>query len=394
MLTAAIVSADANSSAQVRASLQQSGLVTSIQEWSVGTGKPPEAPEAIPDVVLLDVSRDPEPYFALAARLRRARPTVRLIVCSPVAHPNQQLLIEAMRSGVQDFLAKPIEPERLRETLTRILEESHASAEPRAEKLIVVMGAKGGVGATTVAVNLGVQLARLPKKRVVLLDFARPLGLVPLQLDLQPRFGVRDAVDNLDRLDSHFFSGLLTHHKSQLEVLAGTSQPEEWQRIAVASLERVVNVAQNSFDVVLADLGSHFSSEWRPVLQLSRMVLLVAETNVPALWALERRLLALAGFGLDPERIRIVINRWRRGDDDALKNVERNIKRPIFACLPNDFRKVSDAINMGTPLQVNGSASLATRFAELAAQLTGMNPAWDAKRGGFTSLFSKKQGSQ
>jgi len=394
MLTAAIASADPNSSGQLKASLQQSGLVTSIQEWNIGTGKPHEAAEAIPDVVLLDVSRDTQPYFALATLLRRARPGVRLIVCSPVAQPNQQLLIEAMRCGVQDFLAKPVEPERLREILTRILEESHESPDARAEKLIVVMGAKGGVGATTVAVNLGVQLARLPRKRVVLLDFARPLGLVPLQLDLQPRFGVRDAVDNLDRLDSHFFSGLLTHHKSQLEVLAGASQPEEWQRIPVPSLERVVNVAQSSFDVVLADLGSQFSSEWRPVLQLSRMVLLVAETNVPALWALERRLLALAGFGLDPERIRIVINRWHRGDDEALKSVERNMKRSVFACLPNDFRRVSDAINLGAPLAVNGSVSLASRFAQLAAQLAGVNPAWAVKRGGFTSLFSKKQGSQ
>lgn len=393
MLTAAIASADPSSSGQLKASLQQSGLVTSIQEWNIGTGKPHEAAEAIPDVVLLDVSRDTQPYFALATLLRRARPGVRLIVCSPVAQPNQQLLIEAMRCGVQDFLAKPVEPERLREILTRILEESHESPDARAEKLIVVMGAKGGVGATTVAVNLGVQLARLPKKRVVLLDFARPLGLVPLQLDLQPRFGVRDAVDNLDRLDSHFFSGLLTHHKSQLEVLAGASQPEEWQRIPVSSLERVVNVAQSSFDVVLADLGSQFSSEWRPVLQLSRMVLLVGETNVPALWALERRLLALAGFGLDPERIRIVINRWRRGDDEALKSVERNMKRSVFACLPNDFRRVSDAINLGMPLEVNGSASLASRFAQLAAQLAGMNPTWAVKRGGFTSLFSKKQGA-
>ena len=75
------------------------------------------------------------------------------------------------------------------------------------------MGSKGGVGTTTVAVNLGVQLSTHAQKRTVLLDFARPLGNAHLLLDLHPRFGIRDAIENLDRLDSHFFGGLLTQHK-------------------------------------------------------------------------------------------------------------------------------------------------------------------------------------
>ena len=100
-----------------------------------------------------------------------------------------------------------------------------------AEKLIVVMGSKGGVGATTVAVNLGVQISTHAQKRTVLLDLARPLGNAHLLLDLHPRFGIRDAIENLDRLDSHFFAGLLERHKSKLEILGGAMQPEEWQNI-------------------------------------------------------------------------------------------------------------------------------------------------------------------
>ena len=137
-----------------------------------------------------------------------------------------------------------------------------------AEKLIVVMGSKGGVGATTVAVNLGVQVCAHTQSRAVLLDFARPLGTAHLLLDLHPRFGIRDAIDNLDRLDSHFFAGLLERHKSKLEILGGAMQPEEWQTIPTAPLERVVNVAQAGFDIVFADLGSHFSSDLSPVLRV------------------------------------------------------------------------------------------------------------------------------
>ena len=107
--------------------------------------------------------------------------------------------------------------------LSRVSGDLDATEIPSLNKLIVVMGSKGGVGTTTVTVNLGVQLATFAHKRVVILDFARPLGNVHLLLDLHPRFGVRDAVENLNRLDSHFFSGLLTQHKTKLEILGGDS---------------------------------------------------------------------------------------------------------------------------------------------------------------------------
>src|SRR5260370_39944270 len=106
------------------------------------------------------------------------------------------------------------------------------------------MGSKGGVGTTTVAVNLGVQLSTYTHKRVVLLDFARPLGNVHLLLDLHTKFGVRDAVENLDRLDSHFFSGLLTHHKTKLEILGGGTQPGKMPAHAQPPLVRRVEFAQ------------------------------------------------------------------------------------------------------------------------------------------------------
>src|ERR1700735_2095550 len=139
------------------------------------------------------------------------------------------------------------------------------------------MGSKGCVGTTTVAGNLGVQLCTFAKKGVVLVAVARPLCDDHLLLDLHPRFGIRDAVDSLDRLDTHFFGVLLTKHKTKLEILGGALQPEEWQNIPLAPVQRVVNVAQTGFDTVLIDIGTQFSSDWSPVLQKARMILIVAE---------------------------------------------------------------------------------------------------------------------
>jgi pilus assembly protein CpaE len=384
MLTVAIASGDQTSSAQLVANLEQTGVVRSIRQWSIPADRIPDSPDAMPDVVFLDLARDPDPYFAFAALLRRAYPATKLIACSAISPPGHQLLLDAMRSGVQDFMPKPVSVEALKNMLARVSGDLDAAEIPSLNKLIVVMGSKGGVGTTTVAVNLGVQLATYAHKKVVILDFARPLGNVHLLLDLHPRFGVRDAVENINRLDSHFFSGLLTQHKTKLEILGGTAQPEEWQSIHIPLLERVVNVAQNNCDVVLLDMGSQFSSEWSPILRMSRMVMIVAEANVPALWTLDRRLVALSGFGMEPDRARIIINRWHKGDEEVLKSIEKSVNRPIFACIPNDFRKASEAVNLGTPLLQNHNNLLSNRYRQIAAQLCGMDSTTLPKKGFFS----------
>ncbi len=388
MLTAAIASSDLTSSAQLLAGLEQTGVVSSVIQWVVPTDRLPDSPDQMPDVVFLDLARDPDPFFAFAGQLRRLKPTVKLIACSAAVPPQPTLLLEAMRSGVQDFLGKPVQADSLRDLLLRVREDLKTKDFPSQDKLIVVMGAKGGVGTTTVAVNLGVQLATFAHKRTVLLDFARPLGNVHLLLDLHPKFGVRDAIDGLDRLDSHFLAGLLTKHKTKLEILGGTTQPEEWQAIDVNVLDRVVNVAQNGFDSVMIDIGSQFSSEWVAILRSARMILIVSEANVPSLWTLERRLLALKGFGIPQDRARIIINRWHKGDDDVLKSIQKDINRPIFASLPNDFRKASQSVNLGTPLMENHNNVLTNRYRQIAGQLVGIDTSIEEKKGPLSGLFS------
>ncbi len=388
MLTAAVAGTEAKSGGYLRACLHQTGLVQSVVEWSMSTELYPGPGESVPDVVLLDLARETEPCFAFAAYLRRLRPSVCIIACSPLQQPGRELLMRAMRSGVQEFLHQPIDAAALRKTLACFIKERGPAETGATKKLIVVIGSKGGVGTSTVAVNLGVQLTELTQKRVVLLDFARPMGHVSLLLDLQPRFSIRDAVENLERLDGHFFGGLLTRHRSGLNVLAGTSHADEWLQISVPTLASVVNVAQSSCDFALIDLGSMYSSEWTSVLRQARTIILVAEANVPALWTLARHISHIASFGLDPERFRIIINRWRRQDEEALKSVEKNTKRPIFARLPDDFQQVSEATNLGMPLSKNHDDSLGIRFRELACRLVGIAPATKEKRGALTKLFS------
>jgi len=108
--------------------------------------------------------------------------------------------------------------------------------------------------------------------------------------------------------------------------------------------------------------------------------------NVPSLWALQRRLLALNGLGIESERVRVIINRWHKGDEDALKSIEKDMKRPPLACLPNDFRKANTAVNLGAPL-VNSENGLASQYRQLADQLLGIGKAGAAKRTGLSNFF-------
>jgi pilus assembly protein CpaE len=389
MLTAAIVGSHPDGDTALRGYLEQSGMVASPQHWTPSLGPHPSPGEPIPDVVFLNLSHDVQSCLALAARLRKLRPDVCLIACCLSRPPSGELLLEAMRRGIQDVLAPPIDPAVLKQSLARLTERANLRKRDDGGKLTMLLGAKGGVGTTTVATTIGAQLARLTRKRVVLLDLARPLGHVSLMLDLDPQFSVRDSVENLERLDSQFLRGLLTRHQSGLEVLAGTKDPDEWRQLPVPSLARVVDAALRSSDLVLIDLGSSYSSEWSSILRLARTVICVAEVDVPSLWCLEQHLSKMTSLGVDSERLRIVINRWHSRDDEILKSFEARVKRPVFARIPNDFRQVSQTTS-GVPLSENHDDLSETKFQELAGRLAavaGFSPPRSVARM-FARLFS------
>jgi pilus assembly protein CpaE len=387
MLTAAVIGHDAMSRAALAQSLQQTGLTRHILECTDTRESYPLLTETLPEVVLLDLSPgDPSAQFEVAAFLHRLSPAIRIVACSELQEPDSALLMRAMRYGVREFLRKPVEINLLREVLVRFEQDRGTVAPVLAKKLIAVIGAKGGVGTTTVAVNLSVQLAQISRKRVVLLDFARPIGCATLMLDLQSKFSLRDAAQNFDRMDSHLLDGLMTPHKSGLTVLAGISDPNDWANIGLNAIPRIAEVAQGHSDYVIADIGSYCPAEWAGVLSAARYVLLVSEAHVTSLWAVERQVSALIAQKIDANLVRLVINRWHRRDDGILKSVEQRTKRNVFLRLPNNFAKVNDAVNSGTPLADNHDNAIVSRLRQFATEIAGA-PA-PPRRTGLGNLFS------
>src|SRR5262249_13327495 len=249
VLTVAMAGSDPVGNSTLRAMVQQTGLVKDVLEWaSPGMIKLRHADD-VPDVVFLDLSTGMGSEFLFAQELARLRPAVHIIACSMKYETDAEFLLQAMRSGIRDFLQKPYNRIEVAALIDRL--GSECSAQPVKQagtgRVMVVLGTKGGVGASTVAVNLAVQLALIPGKKTLLLDFSRPVGDVAALLDLKPRFQVRDALENVKRLDATLFAGLLTAHKSGLRVLCGATRLDDWQSASLPVIERLVEVAQEGF---------------------------------------------------------------------------------------------------------------------------------------------------
>src|SRR6266478_1709627 len=380
VLSAAITGLDPVSSSTLRHMLLETRLVKDVHEWASDKMAQLRHSQDVPDPIFLDLSGKAELDFTFAQQLTRLRRSVHIVACSAKRESNPDFLLQAMRSGVRECLQKPFDRVELSSLISRVNNEYSQLAPSRTAtgKLFVVLGTKGGVGTSTVAVNLAVRLAQIPGKSAILLDFSRPMGDVAALLDLKPSFQLRDAMENFNRLDSTLLGGLLTAHKSGLKVLAGATHLEDWQHASFPAIERLVEIAQQGFDFVVMDFGSFYSAEWQNVLRAAE-VLLVSEADLPGLAKLHRHLGALANLQLSSAQLRLIINRWHRHDEQALEKVENDMKMPVFARLPNNFKQVSEATVRGDSLKKDGEA-LSGEFHKMATRIAGLKLSTQSKK--------------
>lgn len=252
-----------------------------------------------------------------------------------------------------------------------------------AEKVTIVMGAKGGVGASTVALNLAVQTAQLTRKRVALLEYARPFGQIALMLDLHPRFTLIDALERADRLDERLLTSLTEKHKTGIDILAGplhaALRDEQRPHVTLEGFVKILELARNAYDFVVIDLGFVNAAEWARLLHMAENLLLVAEPSVLALGMLERYLVAAGSAGIDTARFQIVMNRWRQNDEDLAVRRVGALSQSFLARLPNDYRQVSEAVSCGAPIAGSSNNLLYARYRKLAIDILGLRMASPAR---------------
>jgi pilus assembly protein CpaE len=241
------------------------------------------------------------------------------------------------------------------------------------ERTTIVTGSKGGVGTSTVALNLAVQLAAENKKRVLLIDLARPFGQISLMLDFEPRFTILDALERSGRLDESVLASLATRHKSGIDILAGPRQaamkPEQRQSVTLEAICKLIEISDRAYDLVVVDLGVVNPADWGPVLKAAQVLFLVSEPTALALGMIDRQISSATRSGVDDGRLFVIVNRWRQNDNDALSSLETHHHQCVLMRLPNDYRQVTEAVQLGIPLMSSASNSLVSRYRELAQWL-------------------------
>jgi pilus assembly protein CpaE len=314
-----------------------------------------------PDLAIVDARGDTSSAMATIERLRAAAPGAAVFVVAMAADP--ELILESMRAGANEFFTWPPPEEPFHNAVRRMSarRESAQGATPAATTL-VFFGAKGGAGTTTVAVNCGVELARLTKRPTVIVDLKAGLGEVALFLGVRPRYSVLDAIDNLHRLDREFLRELLLKHKSGVEILAGSDHFDRPGGADAGAVEELLRLLGRQYEYILIDAGSQINSCSVAALYAADMMFLIANPDVPSVRNAQRLLDRIRQIGACGERIRVLLNRAAEPYPIPPKQIEAALGHPIHHTFPSDYKTVSGALNSGVPLALAGSTEIAAQF--------------------------------
>ncbi|WP_439814076.1 AAA family ATPase [Zavarzinia sp. CC-PAN008] len=302
------------------------------------------------------------------------------------------LFRDLMNVGVTDYLVKPINRDLLARTLSGAAERADVAATgPRTQggrtgRLIAVMGARGGVGSTTFAVNAAWALANEKSRRVALLDLDLQTGTVSLMLDLKPSHGLRDALENPARLDSLFVERVMARHGERLFVLSSEEPLTDDILYKTEGVERLLGILRNQFHYVVVDVPRSDPAVARFVLSQSSVAVIVTELTLAAVRD-TARLVGLINQDSPSHRVIVVGNRtgaYRKGEL-AQSEFEKALGRRIDAIVPFDPVGALEAANVGEPVAAR-SGTLADGTRKIAAELGGAGlSAGDARRGGWLS---------
>jgi pilus assembly protein CpaE len=299
---------------------------------------------------------------------------------------DSKILMQAMRAGVKEFFTQPLNPVEIKEALERFKErQSQVKALPESKRgsIISVFGSKGGVGTTTVSVNLAVSLSLgEPKKSVALLDMNTLFGEIPLFLEMAPKFHWGEITKNIDRLDNAFLKNVLTQHKSGVQVLPSPAYLNGHVRPTPDIMKRLLALMKQMFDYIIIDAGQSTDDTSIKVLEVSDMLMLITILSLPCLANTNKLLRSLTEMGYVPkEKINVVLNRYIKKGDISLNDAEAGIGKELFWVVPNDYDTSMSAINSGKPLlNVAPGAAITKSFIEMAKSLNDPDESKSKKR--------------
>lgn len=373
------------------------GLVMGNLEFYHGAER--EAPRLLQSaetrICVVDYDRNYDEALAFTERLRSESPDVISFALSSRVEPNQ--IISAMRAGCSEYLVKPLDNERLLESVTRVQAKQKERVRSRTRGLVIsLVGAKGGTGVTSLAMHLALELSNGGQNKCVLIDQHPALGDASLYLGTgRHQYSFYELASNTDRLDDELLRGFLLHHESGLDVVDAPDGVDAIHSAPSTSVEQTVAFLAEQYAYVVIDCPPGLTELTLACIAQSDKVGIVMTAELPAVRNTVRYLQHLGKLGYEAN-VQVVLNRYSKRGPLSDERIEKTLQRRISMRIANDYQEVIRAINAGAPITSQQKSEFAAGIRGWARDLAGSRNPVAAKAaaaapssGGLMGLFRK-----
>ncbi len=339
-------------------------------------------------VACIELGFDAHPGLTLLKNVVERMPRLTTVVASN--DTSVSMIRAVLEAGAADFLSLPLNPQELNKALIKLSQTAFKGPSARGQAagtIITVCGARGGLGATTVAVNLAFSLTTLTRTDVALVDLDLQRGDVAAFLNLTPLNSIATIAEAKGAVDDIFLAGTLTRHPRGVFVLPAPTQVEEADAVGHDHVELTFQLLRAQFSHTVVDTARTVNGAMLAAFEQSDHILILTDLSVPGVRAARRMIELLLRLNVSAQLIQPVFSHVIPGPVSPQDAVRAIGKEPLLV-IPRDDAAASGAMNDGTPLNGKQSA-LSFAIAELAAKLTGVAPPPKPK-GLLQRVFSKE----
>jgi pilus assembly protein CpaE len=304
-----------------------------------------------PELVLVVLDSDPIQGIGLIQAILQKTPGAAVLPAS--RDRDSGVILRAIRAGAREFLPLPTEGHDLLDSVKRLIrprEESQV-ATTRGPQIVTITGASGGVGCTSLAVNLGTLLAKASAHEAILADFDLLFGSVDACLDIIPDQTLQAVIQNLDRLDLTLLKRSLTRHSSGLYVLPHPVAMEDAAKVDPDALRRLITLLKAAYPSVLIDTSKGLQSSDFVAFEMADVILVVLQLDLTCLRNTARLMQLFQQFDGLLDRVKLIANRMGSHEAEiSVKKAEETLRMPISFQIPNASKQFFAARAKGVPI--------------------------------------------
>jgi pilus assembly protein CpaE len=323
-----------------------------------------------PMAVIMEVAEDISLSIQHICQILSKFPQISIFATS--SDKSSETILKVMRAGATEYLLRPVSETDLTFALQKLgrLWLIKTSPEERVGNVISVFSPKGGVGVTTLSINLATAIHEATTKPTILIDLDLNAGDVTTFLNMKTSYTISDVTTNISRLDKSFLQGVIQKHSSGISILAEPKKVEEGISISVGEIKKVLALLKTMYDYIIIDTET-LLDRTMAAIETSDMILLVFVMSLPSITNIQRYLKYFDRQGLGSDKIKLVANRYLKKGDIKTEDAEKALNHKIYWSIPNEYDTAISCLNKGVPLTIGAPKSELNRsIKELAKTIT------------------------